>query len=145
MSAKQPCHRWNLARGGGVAAGLWLAVTAGVAAPAVTPADLLASYRSQAGAAPSPERGQKLFTTNFGREFGWSCASCHGASPTTPGRHAISEKVIKPLAPAANPARFTDRGQAEFYFKLNCKDVIGRECTAAEKADVLSWLLTLKP
>jgi hypothetical protein len=30
-------------------------------------------------------------------------------------------------------------------FRMNCKDVVGRECTAAEKADVLSWLLTVKP
>jgi hypothetical protein len=110
-----------------------------------TPAAMLASYTAKAGVPASPERGQKLFNTNFGKEFGWSCASCHGAVPTRNGKHEISEKVIKPLAPAFNPARFTDRSQVEFYFKLNCKDVMGRECTAAEKADVLSWLLTLKP
>lgn len=110
-----------------------------------SPAALLAEYSAKAGAPASPERGQRLFTTNFGRDFGWSCASCHGAVPTRNGKHQISEKTIKPLAPAFNPARFTDRSQVEFYFKLNCKDVVGRECTAAEKADVLSWLLTLKP
>jgi len=48
-------------------------------------------------------------------------------------------------APAANPARFTDRTAVELNFRINCKDVVGRECTAAEKADVLAWLLTLKP
>jgi hypothetical protein len=112
---------------------------------AVTPANLLADYAAKAGAPASPERGQKLFNTAFGREFGWTCASCHGAVPVKDGRHQVSDKPIKPLAPAANPARFTDRAQVEFYFKLNCKDVIGRECTAGEKADVLSWLLTLKP
>lgn len=111
----------------------------------VTPAQLLADYSTKAGAPASPERGRKLFNTNFGKEFGWSCATCHGAVPTRNGKHDVSEKVIKPLAPAANPARFTDSGQVEFYFKLNCRDVVGRECTAQEKADVLSWLLTLKP
>ena len=111
----------------------------------VTPAALLAEYTAKAGAPASAERGQKLFNTNFGKEFGWSCASCHGAMPTRNGKHEVSEKVIKPLAPAANPARFTDRSQVEFYFKLNCRDVVGRECTAVEKADMLSWLLTLKP
>ena len=121
-----------------------LAPCASVAAP-VTPAALLASYSTEAGATPSPERGQKLFNTNFGKEFGWSCASCHGATPTRAGRHAVSEKTIKPLAPAFNPARFTDRTQVDFYFKLNCKDVVGRDCTAGEKADVLSWLISLKP
>jgi hypothetical protein len=111
----------------------------------LTPAALLAEYTAKAGAPASSERGQKLFNTNFGKEFGWSCATCHGAMPTKNGKHDVSEKVIKPLAPAANPERFTDRSQVEFYFRLNCKDVVGRECTAQEKADVLSWLLTLKP
>ncbi len=123
-------------------------MVAGVAAQGagtVTPAALVAEYAAKAGAPASSERGQKLYGTNFGKEFGWSCATCHGAMPTKNGKHDVSEKVIKPLAPAANPARFTDRAQVEFYFRLNCKDVMGRECTAQEKADVLSWLLTLKP
>lgn len=110
-----------------------------------TPAALLAEYTAQAGQPASAERGQKLYTTNFGKEFGWSCASCHGSTPTKSGRHEVTEKAIKPLAPAANAARFSDRSQAEFYFKLNCQDVMGRACTAAEKADVLSWLISLKP
>lgn len=110
-----------------------------------TPTQLLAAYTAQAGAPPSPERGQKLFNTNFGRVLGLSCASCHGASPQKSGLHALTEKKIAPLAPAANPARFTDRTAVELNFRINCKDVVGRECTAGEKADVLSWLLTLKP
>jgi cytochrome c peroxidase len=127
-------------------AGAALAAAGGVVAqPKVTPAALLADYSSKAGTTASAERGQKLFNTNFGREFGWSCATCHGAVPTGNGRHEISEKLIRPLAPAANAARFTDRSQVEFYFKLNCKDVLGRECTNAEKADVIAWLMTLKP
>ncbi len=127
-------------------AGTALAVAAGTAAQSrATPAALLAEYSSKAGITASAERGQKLFNTNFGREFGWSCASCHGVVPTGNGRHEISEKLIRPLAPAANPARLTDRSQVEFYFKLNCKDVMGRECTNAEKADVIAWLMTLRP
>jgi hypothetical protein len=139
-----------LARAFGLGAGL-VVLAAGLgpaafAGPAVTPAALVAAYTAEAGgAAPSPERGQKFFNTNFGKEFGWSCASCHTATPTRTGSHALSEKRIKPLAPSANPARFTDRTQVDYFFKLNCKDVVGRECTAAEKADVISWLVTLKP
>ena len=112
---------------------------------AETPAELLAEYTKQAGVAASPERGQRLFTTNFGRDFGWSCSSCHGAVPTGEGKDKVTEKRIAPFAPAFNPKRFTDRARVEHQFRLNCKDVVGRECTAAEKADVLSWLLTLKP
>jgi mono/diheme cytochrome c family protein len=112
-------------------------------AAAATPAELLAGYRASAGSPPAPDRGQKLFTVTHGRE--WSCASCHGATPTQPGRHASTGKPIAPLAPAFDPQRFTDPAKVEKWFRRNCNDVMGRECTAAEKADVLSWLTTLTP
>jgi Domain of unknown function (DUF1924) len=114
------------------------------AAGAETPAELLAAYVKQAGVPASPERGQKFFNTDFGRDFK-GCAECHGTVPTRPGKDAVSEKVIAPMAPAANSRRFTDTSKVEQAFRTNCKDVVGRECTAAEKADLLSWLLTLKP
>jgi len=117
-------------------------------APAVhaaTPGELLAAYTALAGAPASPERGQKLFTTNFGRDFGWSCSSCHGAVPTGVGKDDLTGKPIAPMAPAFNAKRFTDRTRVDYLFGLNCKDVVGRGCTAAEKADVLSWLMTFKP
>jgi mono/diheme cytochrome c family protein len=113
------------------------------AAHASTPAQLLSDYSEQAGSVAVPERGRQLFTTRHGRE--WSCASCHGAVPTQAGKHAATGKPIGPLAPAFTPERFTDPGKADKWFRRNCNDVVGRECTAAEKADVLSWLLTLKP
>jgi cytochrome c peroxidase len=112
---------------------------------AATPAELLAGYVAQAGAPANPERGEKLFNTNFGKELGLSCASCHGAVPTKSSRHAISEKRIEALAPAFNDKRFTDRSKVEGWFRTNCKDVLARECTAQEKADVVGWLISLKP
>jgi hypothetical protein len=119
------------------------ATLAASAALAVTPADLLGTYSAQAGAAPQPTRGQQFFNASHGRE--WRCASCHGAVPNQAGKHAATGKSIAPLAPAFNPERFTDPAKAEKWFRRNCNDVAGRECTAAEKADVLSWLLTIKP
>ncbi len=113
------------------------------AAHAATPAQLLADYSAQAGAAAVPARGQQLFTTRHGRE--WSCSSCHGAVPTQAGQHAGTGKPIAALAPAFNPERFTDAAKTEKWFRRNCNDVVGRECSAAEKADVLSWLMTLRP
>lgn len=110
---------------------------------AATPAEMLGGYTAQAGAPAVPARGQQLFTTRQGRE--WSCASCHGTVPTQAGKHASTGKSIGPLAPAFNPERFTDAVKTEKWFRRNCNDVLGRECSAAEKADVLSWLLTLKP
>lgn len=127
---------------------LWLLLAAAAAVPvaqAATAAELLADYARQSGATPSAERGQRLFTTNFGREFGWSCSSCHGAVPTGQGTDQVSEKRIAPLAPGFNPKRFSDRALVENRFRQNCKDVIGRECTPGEKADVIAWLVTLKP
>lgn len=114
-------------------------------ARADTPAELLAAYTAKAGAPAQPERGQKFFNTNFGREMGLSCSSCHGATPVRTGRDVVTEKPIAPLAPAANARRFSDRTKVEFWFAQNCKDVVGRECSAAEKADLTSWLMTLKP
>jgi len=113
------------------------------AALAATPAELLAGYSAQAGVPAVPATGQQLFTVRQGRE--WSCASCHGAVPTQAGKHAATGKSIAPLAPAFNPERFTDPAKTEKWFRRNCKDVLDRECSAAEKAHVLSWLLTLKP
>lgn len=112
-------------------------------AHASTPAQLLSDYSEQAGSVAVPERGRQLFTTRHGRE--WSCASCHGAVPTQAGKHAATGRPIGPLAPAFTPERFTDPAKADKWFRRNCNDVVGRDCTAAEKADVLSWLLTLKP
>ena len=115
------------------------------AAYAATPAELLAGYVAQAGASANPERGEKLFNTNFGKDLGLSCSSCHGAVPTKASRHAISEKRIEPLAPGFNDQRFTDRPKVEGWFRINCKDVMARECTAQDKADILAWLMSLKP
>jgi len=125
-------------------AAAWIAaIVIAPTAGASTPAELLAGYVGEAGAAPSPEGGQSLFNSRHGRD--WSCASCHGAAPTGPGRHAATGKPIAALAPAFNPERFIDAAKADKWFRRNCNDVVGRECTAAEKADVLSWLITLKP
>ena len=124
-----------------VAAVLACAAIAPVA-HATTPAEQLAGYTAQAGAPAVPARGQQFFNTRHGRE--WTCASCHGALPTHASKHVSTGKTISALAPAFNPERFTDSAKTEKWFRRNCNDVAARECTAAEKADVLAWLLALK-
>ena len=124
-------------------AALAIGAALGPPAHAASAAELQAAYTAQAAAPANVERGQQLFTTRHGRE--WSCSSCHGAVPVAGGRHAATGKDIAPLAPAANPMRFSDAQKTEKWFRRNCKDVLGRECTAGEKADVLAWLMTLKP
>jgi hypothetical protein len=133
------CHRGAVAG----ASLVFLAFSATcTTAQAVTPDDQLAGYVAQAGTPAEPARGQQLFTTRHGKE--WSCSSCHTALPTVEGKHAGTGKVIGPMAPAFNAERFTDVAKTEKWFRRNCNDVLGRECTPLEKADVLAWLVTLK-
>jgi hypothetical protein len=120
--------------------GIFLAALA-LSVNATTPQDLLKSYESQSAKA-SPSRGEQFFNAKHGKE--WSCASCHENPPNHETKHIVTGKAIKPLAPSANPARFTDEVKVDKWFKRNCNDVLGRECTAQEKADVLSWLMAVR-
>ena len=120
--------------------GLALLGFIGVAVSA-TPQELLKGYEAQSGKA-SPVRGEQFFNAKHGKE--WSCASCHENPPNHDTKHIVTGKVIKPLSPNSNSERFTDQAKVEKWFKRNCNDVLGRECTAQEKADVLSWLMTVK-
>jgi hypothetical protein len=119
-----------------------LLLFASLHAMAATPAELLAGYTAQAGQPANASKGEAFFKASHGQE--WQCTSCHGKSLMLGGRHASTDKAIEPLAPAANAKRFTDSAKAEKWFRRNCKDVLARECTAAEKADVLAWLISLR-
>ena len=105
------------------------------------PQELLMSYEASSGKS-SPTRGEQFFNAKHGKE--WSCASCHENLPNHDTKHIVTGKVIKPLSPNANPERFVDQIKADKWFKRNCNDVLGRECSAQEKADVLAWLMTVK-
>lgn len=107
-----------------------------------SPAAQLAQWSAQAGTPGNAARGQTFFNARHGGE--WSCASCHGTPPTTQGKHASTGKPIAPLAPAFNPKAFTDTAKVDKWFRRNCKDVLARECSAGEKADVLAYLNSLK-
>jgi hypothetical protein len=125
------------------AAGLALALLAPWAGAAdTTPARQLERFASEAGRPGAVEAGRAFFTRTHGGA--WSCASCHGEVPTAPGRHASTGKAIAPLAPAANPRAFTDTAQVDKWLRRNCRDVLKRECSAGEKADVLAWLGSLR-
>ncbi len=96
----------------------------------------------------------KAFTVEAGREFylkrrTWqssdpTCSNCHTEDPTKPGKHAETGKLIKPLAPAANPERFTDVAKIEKNFSEHCVDMMGRNCEAAEKGNFLTYLMSVK-
>jgi mono/diheme cytochrome c family protein len=110
---------------------------------AETPAEILAAIQKDAGTqTSSAAQGEKFFKSKHGGEL--SCSSCHTENPADQGKHAKTNKLIDPLAPAANAERFTSMKKVEKWFKRNCNDVLSRECTAQEKGDVLSYLLTVK-
>lgn len=113
-------------------------------AHAATPAELLAGYRTAAGAGftPSAQRGAAFYAEPFNVSAKMpGCTSCHTDKPAQAGRHVVTDKAIKPLAPTANAERFTDGAKAEKWFGRNCKEVVGRACTAAEKADFLAYMM----
>lgn len=113
---------------------------------AEVPKDFLGRYEAEARAsdsafAPSAPRGERFFKTVGSKD--WSCSSCHTDNPAAMGKHAVTGKPIEPLAPASNGQRFTKADKVEKWFKRNCNDVIGRTCSAGEKADVLAYLIAI--
>jgi len=130
-------------------------LVAGVAASlnafAATPQELLRQYEAQAKqenaafAGFSAERGASFFRTERQHSNGKqvSCATCHTADPRNQGK-TRANKVIEPLAPAANPQRFTDPAKVEKWFGRNCKDVQERACTTQEKGDFIQYLVNVK-
>jgi hypothetical protein len=131
-------------RSHGLAAALCLALLQGaVQAADTSAAQQFERFSAQAGTPGQADRGRVFFTSRQGGE--WSCSSCHGSPPTLAGKHASTGKPIDPLAPAANPGAFTDSAKVDKWFRRNCKDVLQRECNAGEKADVLAYLIGLKP
>ena len=89
----------------------------------------------------SATRGQAFYNAKSGD---MACATCHGDSPKSNGKHAKTGKDIQPLAPSANAQRFTDGAKVEKWFGRNCKDVLSRACTAQEKGDFIAYLLSVK-
>lgn len=115
-------------------------------AGAETPRQLADGYTAEAarqapGFTPSVRRGAEFYARRFAiSEKMPACTACHTDAPVQPGRHAVTGKDIKPLAPRIEAARFTDPAKVEKWFRRNCSEVVGRECSAAEKADFILFL-----
>lgn len=97
-------------------------------------------------AGPTAVEGKFFFNRKIklgnGKEM--ACASCHTANPADEGKHAITGKAIRPLSPVVNAKRFEDFDKVQEKFTQHCKDIIGSDCTAAEKANYITYLLTEK-
>ena len=120
-----------------------LAVAGDVARDAV-----LQGYAEQAAAEDpgfagfSAERGQRLYAGPHqgGNPQMTACAACHTSDPTAEGRHLKTGRAIEPMAVSVNPGRFTDPDEVEKQFGRDCKNVLGRPCTAQEKGDFITFL-----
>lgn len=133
------------------AAALLLIVSTLAAAAAMSPAQVavldryVAAAKAEPGyAGPSAERGRALFFASHagGKADTPACTSCHSSNLAGPGQTRAG-KTIEPMAASVAPSRYTDAATVEKWFKRNCGDVLGRECTPAEKADALVFLLGL--
>jgi hypothetical protein len=132
------------------AAGALLASAAALAAMTPPQKALLDQYVTEAKAQEpgfagfSAERGKVFFREKHtgGKPETPVCTECHTTDLTKQGKTRAG-KDIEPMAASVNPKRYTDRAEVEKWFKRNCNDVTGRECTLAEKGDVLTYLLSL--
>jgi len=115
---------------------------AAAAVQAGTVDDLLAEYQSKGVGSFDASAGEVLWQQRFPSSDGVerACTSCHTSDLRQKGRHAVTGKTMEPLAPSVNAKRFSKRRQIEKWFKRNCKWTLGRECTAQEKGDLLSFL-----
>ena len=115
------------------------------AAQADTVGDLLRQYESQGASRFAAATAESMWTKTFpdaktGEQR--KCSLCHTEDLKRTGKHAVTGKMIEPLAPSANPKRLTDAEHVEKWFSRNCKWTLGRECTPQEKGDFLVMIRT---
>jgi len=128
-----------------------LLLASAVAASALSPAQRAVLDRYVAAAksdpeyaGPSAERGRAFFFASHagGKADTPACTVCHSSDLAAPGKTKAG-KAIEPMAASIVPSRYSDPATVEKWFRRNCRDVLGRACSAAEKADVLAFLLSL--
>ncbi|MBR9972816.1 DUF1924 domain-containing protein [Magnetospirillum sulfuroxidans] len=128
-------------------AALFILPVAALAADSARDA-ILADYATQAKKADvsftafSSQRGEALFRTKWagGDPRTPSCTACHTDNPRNSGQNAKTGRTIDPVAVSANPKRFTNRDDVEKQFGRDCKSVLGRECSALEKGDYITFM-----
>lgn len=117
------------------------------AEPNAAMSSMLDGLKKQANVqAFSAAEGQKLYNSkrvHSQNKEERSCTTCHTSNPASIGKTPVG-KAIEPLSPGANKERFTDPKKVEKWFKRNCEWVLERECTAKEKGDFITYMMSLK-
>lgn len=103
-----------------------------------------AAYRASGAGPFSAQTGGQLWQQEVNARDGRarSCTTCHSADLRSTGKHAKTGKAIEPLSPAVNSERLASAKKIRKWFKRNCKWTWGRECTAQEKGDLLSFIVS---
>jgi hypothetical protein len=120
--------------------------------------EMMDTYKAEGASNFSAEAGKKMwteskpFTDRDGvLQEGRTCATCHNADLTTSGKHKKTGKIIAAMAPSVpfvamdenDTPRFSEAKKIRKWFKRNCKWTYGRECTAQEKGDFLTYFKDL--
>jgi len=103
---------------------------------------LLAKYKAEGAIKTDVAKAKKDWTTEVvvdGEKM--SCSTCHGTDFNKSGKHHKTGKTIEAMSSKVTADRYTEEKKIEKWFKRNCKDAWGRECTAQEKADFLTFLI----
>ena len=141
-------HAQNFMKQGLLGLAMLLVGATVTAAHAEPPQNFLEGYAQEAKAQNpafkgfSAKAGEAFYKNKHGGD--WSCSSCHTDNPAAEGKHTVTGKLIQPLSPNANAARFSDTAKVNKWFKRNCNDVLKRECTPEEKGNLLTYLLSVK-
>ena len=109
---------------------------------------IIAGYEATAKAAKpgfngfSSERGEAFFRAapGTGKPETPSCTTCHTADPRAAGKTRAG-KAIAPMAVSIQADRYLDAAKVEKWYRRNCRSVLGRECTAIEKGDFLTFMI----
>ncbi|NOX44038.1 MAG: DUF1924 domain-containing protein [Gammaproteobacteria bacterium] len=108
--------------------------------------ELLNEYQQLGATTFSSESGKTFWSHTFNSPRApvtRACSSCHTSNLIDSGKHVRTNKAIEPLAQSVNPQRFSDTKKIRKWLKRNCKWTLGRECTAQEKGDILTYLKDL--
>jgi len=107
--------------------------------------ELIKTYSQSASQAFSSQRGKALWhkagLNKQGLQRG--CTTCHGENLKAKGKHYRSGKTIQAMAPSVNSTRFNKLKKVKKWLKRNCKWTFGKECTAQQKGDLLTYLSQL--
>jgi len=131
----------------------WMSITATLLASTVNAESIDSILSHYADSARTETRSFSGFDANRGKDLYFkeftggkndtpSCTSCHTNNPTQPGKTRAG-KSIDPMAVSVNAERYQSLKKTEKWFRRNCKSVLGRECTATEKGNFLTFMKNL--